>query len=187
MKKLNILAFYKHNIVYKNIKHKMAKTFLMSVACVLVMGTMFFAVFSNVNFKQVAETVNPINELYRDVQVATFVNAETLNFILPVKSDVIENNNSELVITVTDSIMVIAPASGEITDVSNKSITIKHTDKISTQISGVDICGVKAKQIVKQGKEIATAKQGGKISVKVIENGKVLDGLYVYKSFIKWD
>ena len=51
----------------------------------------------------------------------------------------------------------------------------------------VTIGGVKAKQIVKQGKEIATAKQGGKISVKVIENGKALDGLYVYKSFIKWD
>lgn len=187
MKKLNIVSFYKHNIVYKNIKHKNIKTFLYSLVSMIIVGTSFFAVLSAGDFKNVAQTVNPINELYHDVQVATFVSSDVVNFILPVKSSEIENKNDELVISVGDSIMVIAPAGGKIVEAGNKVIKIRHTDSVYSLVSGVNVCGVKVGENVKQGKEIATALQGDKVTISIWENNKKVSGLYVYKSFIKWD
>lgn len=188
MKKLNIVALYKHNIVYKNVRKNNIKMFAVSIACMLV-GIISLMIL-NINNSGTVMTVNPINELYRDVQVATFVNGENVNFILPVKSDKVENLNSSIKINVGDSIMVIAPANGEIMEVGegqNKYIKIKHSNNLYSVVGGVNICGVKQGQLVKQGKEIATAKSGSCVEISLYENGKQVSGLYVYKSYIKWD
>ncbi len=187
MKKISITAVYKHNIVYKNIKHKNVKTFALAMCVFVVMFTLSLLLNP---IKIVKSASGPINELYHDVQSATFVSGENITFILPLKTDKIENKNSCLCLTVTDSIMVISPANGEIVEISkdlNKTIKIKCTNLITISISGVNVCGVTVGQFVKQGKEIATVKQGDIVQVKVFENNKIKDGLYVYKSFIKWD
>lgn len=190
MRKIKIVALYKHNIVYKNIKHYDIKTFVASSIFLLVALVSIFAINTGTVLSKSLRTANPINELYHDVQIATFVSGENLNFIVPVKSDDVENLNTSLRFKVGSSIMVIAPASGEVVEVGTaeqKYIKIKHGDNLFTIISGIKVCGVTKGSVVKQGKEIATATEGDTIEFVAIQNGKQVSGLYLYKSFIKWD
>lgn len=190
MNKVKLIAIYKHNIVYKNIKHKNVKTFVMSLSIMIVLMLSMVLMKNSNMFSESILVANPINELYRDVQVATFVNSENMNFILPVKTEKINNLDTAISMEVIDNIMIIAPASGEIVEIGNgenKYIKIKHSETITSVISNIGICGVDEKKYVKQGKEIATANPGSEVKIEILENGKNIKGLYIYKSFIKWD
>lgn len=190
MNKIRIIALYKHNVVYRNVKKRNISTLIFSFSLVLILFCLLSGFKNSTVFSQCITALNPINELYRDVQVATFVYSENTNFIVPVKSINVENSDSSIVFTVGESIMIIAPASGEIIDIGkgeNKYIKIKHSDSLYSIISGIEISGVKEKQFVKQGKEIATAKPNSKVKLELIKDGKKIQGLYIYKSFVKWD
>lgn len=190
MNKIKIIALYKHNVVYRNVKKRNISSLIFSFSLVLILFGLLIGFNKSSTFSQSVTTLNPINELYRDVQVATFVYTENTNFIVPVKSVNVENFDSSILFTVGESIMVIAPASGEIVEIGNgenRYIKIKHSDSLYSIISGIEISGVKVNQFVKQGKEIATAKPNSKVKFELIKDGKTISGLYIYKSFIKWD
>jgi hypothetical protein len=143
----------------------------------------------NGGIKSAAKVFNPISELYRDVEVASFVSNGNVNFIVPIKTDnyVIYDNCIEF--KVATSIMVYAPENGvieSIEGVNKKIIKIKHFEGLYSVISGVEIVGVKVGDIVKQGKEVATAKHGDVLTFSIEKNGKSVSGIYLNKSYVRW-
>lgn len=191
MKRANIINLYKHNIIHRNIKNKQRKDFYFAFsifAVVLFLSSYLY--FVNESVEKSVEVVNPISELYRDVEVASFVNGGVVNIILPIKSSKCEVMDNVINITVTDSIMVYAPASGVVESVDDlngkKTIKIKHSETLATVVENIDIVGVKVGDVVKQGKEIATASTGMIVKLYVIENNKVVNNLSLNKSYVKW-
>jgi len=193
MKKVEILNLYKHNIVYKNIKNINIKRFVVSfVLCVVAIFS--FCYLNNVNsiVQESTNVFNPISELYRDIEVASFVSAGSVNFVVPVKTENYIINNDNIEFEITSSIMIYAPANGIIDEIGNygqngKYIKIKHGDKLFSIINNVDVVGVKQGDAVKQGKTLATARIGERVSLSIENEGEIVSGLYLNKSFIKWE
>lgn len=187
---MEIVNLYKHNIVHKNIKNRQPKLFLYSLL-VCIVSVMSFVYFSNVNsdIKQTTSVFNPISELYRDVEVASFVSANS-NFIVPIKTDKYTINLNSIDLTVTSSIMIFSPANGVVASIygeNEKVIKIKHSDTLYSIIKNVNIVGVKVGDKVNQGKEIATAKVGEVVTLMIENKGTLVEGLYLNKSFVKWE
>ena len=85
--------------------------------------------------------------------------------------------------------MVYSPANGVIESidiVGDRVIKIKHSDTLYSIIKNINIVGVKVGDIVTQGKEIATAKLGDDVIFSIESDGKLVEGFYLNKSFIKW-
>ena len=135
-----------------------------------------------------AKVFNPISELYRDVEVASFVNGN-FSFIVPIKTDQYVIGDNSIEFKVGSSIMVYSPANGMIESIdgsNRKTIKIKHSENVFSVISNVEIVGVKVGEIVKQGKEIATAKVGETLTFSIEKDGRYINGLYLNKSYVKW-
>ena len=128
MKKANIVNIYKHNIVYKNVKNIQPKRFVISLI-VLIISAFGFVYMNNVNetVKSSTNVFNPISELYRDVEVASFVSGGSVNFIVPIKTEKYNVYNDCIQFEVTSSIMVYATASGVVQEVG-----VPRTPSIST-------------------------------------------------------
>lgn len=190
MKKLNVVCLYKHNIVHKNVKNYHKKTFIMSmIICMVAVFSFVYLGVVNDTVKLSTNAFNPISELYRDVEVASFVSGGSVSFIVPVKTDKYTVNQDNIVFEVTSSIMVYAPCDGVIEEINidkNKYIKIKHSNELYSMIYNVDVVGVKAGDVVKQGKEIATAKPNNSVVFCIINNDKRVENLYLNKSFVKW-
>lgn len=190
MKKLQIVSMYKHNIVYKNVKKKQLKLFVYSLIICCVSVFMFTYLYQvNDVIKNSTSVFNPISELYRDVEVASFVNQGNVNFIVPIKTDNYQINLNNISFKVTSSIMIYSPANGiveSINNVNEKTIVIKHSDSLFSIIKNINIVGVKVGDVVSQGKEIATAKPGDDIIFMIESDGEYVEGLYLNKSFVKW-
>lgn len=191
MKKLNVINLYKINIVHKNIKNKQLKLFAYSLLICFV-SVFLFSYFTlvNKNISTAVKVFNPIAELYRDVEAASFVGASNNEFIVPIKTEKYKINPNNIVFEITSSIMVYAPANGvifSIDDGQNKLIKIKHADDLFSCIENVEIVGVKVGDIVKQGKEIATGKVGEFLIFSVEQDGKKVNNFYLNKSYIKWE
>lgn len=190
MRKLEIVNLYKHNIVHKNVKNCQPKLFLYSLLMCIV-SIMTFVYLSSVNngIKESTSVFNPISELYRDVEVASFVSANS-NFIVPVKSDKYTINLNSIDFTITSSIMIFSPANGVVDSIYGedvKVIKIKHSDTLYSIVKNVNIVGVKVGDKIKQGKEVATAKVGDIVTLMIENNGTLVEGLHLNKSFIKWE
>lgn len=190
MKKLEIVNLYKHNIVHKNIKNRQPKLFFYSLLMCIV-SIMTFVYLSSVNsgIKESASVFNPISELYRDMEVASFVSSNS-NFIVPVKTDKYTINLNSIDFAITSSIMIFSPANGVVDSIYGKSvkvIKIKHSDTLYSIVKNVNIVGVKVGDKIKQGKEIATAKVGDVVTLMIENNGTLVEGLHLNKSFIKWE
>lgn len=190
MRKLEIVNLYKHNIVHKNVKNRQPKLFLYSLLMCIV-SIMTFVYLSSVNsgIKESTSVFNPISELYRDVEVASFVSANS-NFIVPVKTDKYTINLNSIDFTITSSIMIFSPANGVVDSIYGedvKVIKIKHSDALYSIIKNVNIVGVKVGDKIKQGKEIATAKVGDIVTLMIENDGTLVEGLHLNKSFIKWE
>lgn len=190
MKKSNIVNLYRHNIVHKNIKLRQPKLCFYSFLICVVFAFLFVYMCNvNMSIDTSVKAFNPISELYREVDVALFVDSANVNFIVPIKTDSYILNNDNIEFKVSSSIMVYAPANGVIESISNgydKVIKIKHSDKLFSIIKNVDIVGVKVGDCVKQGMEIATAKPERNIILTIVNDGKNVEGLYLSKSYIKW-
>lgn len=190
MKKISIVNLYRHNIVHKNTKNIQCKNFVISlVVCVITVFSFVYLVKVNNDVKIATGVFNPISELYRDVEVASFVSGGNISFIVPIKTEKYIINSDNIVFKATSSIMVYAPCDGIVDsiDVNDyKYIKIKHTSELYSIISNVDIVGVKEGDIVKQGKEIATAKPNTEICFFIENKNERVKNLYLNKSFIKW-
>jgi hypothetical protein len=190
MKKINIVSLYKHNIVHKNTTKIQAKNFIISlVVCIITVFSFIYLGIVNEDVKISTNAFNPISELYRDVEVASFVSGDNVSFIVPIKTEKYVINLDNIEFTSTSSIMIFASCDGVVEDIGNdkyRYIKIKHTNELFSVISNVDIVGVKIGNIVKQGQEIATVKPNSKVYFRIENNGELIKGLYLNKSFIKW-
>ena len=193
MKKIEIINLYKHNVVYRNIKNFHKKQLLISaILCIVSVFGFSYLSFVNSDVKNAVGVFNPISELYRDVETASFVSVGSGNFIVPIKTEKYTINSNSVDFEVGASIMVYASADGIVEEIGGnasggKYIKIKHADKLYSIINNVDIVGVKVKDVVKQGKTLATAKVGDVVNFSIIQDGKNVVGLYINKSFIKWE
>lgn len=193
MKKLEIVNLYKHNIVYKNIKNLHKKQMIISlIVCIISVFSFCYLSVVNNDIKKSVGVFNPISELYRDVETASFVSAGTINFIVPIKTEKYNINLNSIDFEVGASIVVCAPADGIVAEICDnkdgkKCIKIKHGEKLNSVINNVEIVGVKVNDFVKQGKTLATAKVGTVVNFSIIQDDKIVSGLYLNKSFIKWE
>ena len=88
MKKMEIISLYKHNIVHKNTKNKQLKLFVYSlIVCLVCVFSYSYLYAINNDVKNSVAVFNPISELYRDVEVASFVSSGNVNFIVPIKTE----------------------------------------------------------------------------------------------------
>lgn len=192
MRKLEIINLYKHNIVYKNIKNINIKSCLLSLLlCVVAIFSFCYLANVNNDVKSSISAFNPISELYRDIEVASFVSGASVNFIVPVKTEKYVVNFDNIEFEITSSIVIYSPANGVVEEIGNynhnaKFIKIKHADNLFSIINNVDIVGVKVGDIVKQGKTLATAQCGDMIIFSIENDNKKVEGLYLTKNFIKW-
>ena len=190
MKKANIVSLYKHNIVHKNTKNLQLKQLIISfVICIISVFSFVYLGIVNKEISTSIKTFNPISELYRDVETASFVSAENLSFIVPIKTEKSIVNSDNIQFEVTSSIMVYATCDGVVCDIgidNYKYIKIKHTNELISVITNIDVVGVKVGDVVKQGKEIATVKPNKVCNFYIENNGERVNGLYLNKSFVKW-
>jgi len=193
-KKVVVLSLTKNEIVIRKIrktKSKLSLSIILS-SIFIVVGVIFL---SSVNFgKQVAYVYNPVNSLYNDNSNVVFtggVLSEKLDFRLPVVSARVENNNGEMLFTISNSIMISASESGVILECgannqNEKYIKIKHSENIYSIIENVDIIGVSEFDIVKRGQDIATGKLGEKIKFRIYKDDSLITDIKIDQSKITW-
>ena len=204
MGKAKIINVYKVNYLHKNIKHKLKKQVVFSAACfcLIALSLCYFKVFMGDSvtgiFDMAAQVFNPITKLYSEENGGVFVNAENvyiaskdLAFTIPVRTSEIEVNNGEILFTVKDSIMVYSPEGGIVTEVGEsnfgtKYIKILHNENIYSIIDNVDVIGCEVGDIVKKGREIATASYENVVKLSIFKDGLIVENLKVVKSNIEW-
>lgn len=198
--KVQILAI-KKNII--NIKVKSSKQQFLIPLC-LASIAIFMLCFSvgGTSLKEVGSSIayiyNPVNSLYSDNSSIVFasvglIDKESLDFTLPMSGcvvDVLEHGDISLL--VNNSIMVKATESGVVEDVGItldgvKYIKIKHSVDMSSVVENVDIVGVKKGDIVKRGQDIATAKTGEKVVLKLFMLDNQISKIKLNQSKIVWE
>ena len=197
--KLTNLKSNKIKNVYLKVERK--KSVFLLCGClifVLIFSLGVFAFGSNDITNNYAYAFNPINTLYNNsndvIFTATSLNNvanKTLKFIVPVKCNTIENENGTLRFLVDNSIMVKACEDGVVTNLGvsltgEKFIEIKHNTLVTSRYSNIDITGVVINQMVKKGKDIATAKTNQYVTLSVFVNG-VSQNLSVNKNQVTWE
>ncbi|MBE5757538.1 MAG: hypothetical protein E7345_01225 [Clostridiales bacterium] len=190
MKNVEILNLTKQEIKYtiklKRNKDKAFKVFVMSISCIFVLT------FVSINVYNLIGAINPVNSLYRDNSGVVFTDADVLSsptFFIPIKGDFELLKDGTINFIVGNSIMVKAIENGVIEDVTSsndgiKYIKINHGKGWSSVICNVDIVGVKGGDIVTRGKDIATAKLGQTISLRIYLDGVQVSNLSIAGSKI---
>jgi hypothetical protein len=192
---LEIVNLQKHEIFYMERKKQklFSVKFLSLIVCVIAFCISFIDLNYFENIKKVVALNNPVNSLYNDNSNVVFTNSnKLLNFIIPISggSFSIENDGS-ICFRVGSSIMVTACEDGIVEYIGyslngKKCIKIKHTDNIYTLIENVDIVGVAINDIVKKGKDIATAKMGEFIVLRLFKNNNQVNNIKVENGKIIW-
>lgn len=194
-KKVVVLSLTKNEII---IKYKKKKRSMHSISVYVSIGIIVGLVgicFSNSFLSgQMAYVYNPVNSLYSDNSNVIFTSGSVvgkLEFSLPILGAVVENNNGVLQFTIGKSIMVMAPEGGVVSECGStldgiKYIKIKHNESICSVIENVDILGVSQFEVVKKGQDIATAKVGEKVNLKIYENDVLIQNLVINQSKITW-
>ena len=184
----------KNNVVVFNIKKREIKVIkkkkfnfgwficLFVVAIILVAGVNK----NNLNsiIASMSNVYNPVNSLYNDNAEIVFTGGNiiekgSLNLTVPLRNTEYEITNNGINFFVKNNIMVTSCDSGVVEEsgVTNdgvKYIKIKHSNNLFTLIENVDILGVKNSQIIKAGQDIATAKTGQVVTLKIL-----LDDVFV--------
>lgn len=206
MNKAIIITVEKQKIVYQNksVTRKMSLVWSLSifvaiVACFSCIKVMNHHI-TNQLFEIAEAVYNPIHPLFSDssdigfassTNVITLKNTTDVKLSIPMRATSIETKSDHLEFLSNSSIMVLSPEDGvvQVIDEENgeKYIIIKHSSSISTKLKGVDIIGVSVGQIVKQGQELATTKQGAIISMFVLENNMILQNIKVNNQFVEWE
>lgn len=194
---VEILSLKENKIIIK--KNNKTKKFLLPISLsVIVLFVTFFSIggTSIIGMRNYLSYVfDPVNSLYSDNSTIIFTslsgnNKENLNFTLPIISgNVNVNTSGDIILEVTNSIMVKSIEGGIIEDVgmSNdgvKYIKILHSLSISSMIENVDMVGVKIGDNVKKGQDIATAKLGNIVTLRLYENDIQMSNIKINQSKI---
>ena len=197
--KAKILSIKQNIIVIEN-KKKSRSNFIIPVCSFVIVAVLLCMSIESIGITQIASSMcyvyNPVNSLYNDNSSLVFANAgiskNNLDFTLPIVSNKYEIlSNGDIVIDVVNSIMVKSLENGVIdyigvTNDGVKYIRIMHTIDAYTLIENVDIVGVNLHEVVKKGQEIATAKPGSKITVKIFYAGNKITNIKISQSKIIW-
>ena len=200
MKKLKITNIKKNKIKNINLKTERVKSVAYIVACSLFVGVFSLGiyVFGGSYALSYVQALNPFSNLYSSSEGVIFTNSEykfsdskNLKFIVPVMSTNVTNENGELNFFVDNSIMVKSCEDGIVTGIGTlpdgkKYIEITHAGGVVTRYSNMDIVGVKLKELVKKGKDIATAKQNSVVTLSVFVDG-VSQNLSINKNQVVWE
>ena len=195
-----ILSIRQNLIVVGKKNRRHSNLTLSLISSVLIVTVLLCMSIESVGVMQVASFMyhvyNPVNSLYSDNSSLIFASATisqaNIDFSVPIVSNKSEILSSgEIIFQVVNSIMVKSIENGIIEDigVTNdgvKYIKIMHTVDIISYIENVDIIGVSKYDRVKKGQEIATAKVGEKIKLKILVNGEQLQNLKIHQSKIIW-
>lgn len=205
MQKAVVLNVYQRKIINKNVKNKLKKQVIFSIVCFcfLVSQTMCAKVFldekANGLITSASKLFNPLIELYSEDEEGYFVNnanafvaSQELTFMFPVRTGEVEVLDGEVLFKVNESIMVYAPEGGIVTEcgISNfntKYIKIMHNEHVFSIIDNVDVIGCNEGDIVKKGREIATAVQNNVIKLKIFNNEENIKNLSIEKNNIIWN
>ena len=189
-----ILRVSKQNIEVLRLK-KYKKLIFISM-CIFVIITHFVLIhdtkYTNI-VKNVCGIGNPVNSLYSDDSDIIFTNNKLYNFVLPINGAIVTvDNDGSIVFDVVKSIMVMSSEEGVVFSIGTsldgvKFIKIKHGEQLFSIIENVDIVGVSEGDIVKRGQDIATAKVGSSVTMRIIKNDIQITNITVNKSKIIWE
>jgi len=194
-KKVVVLSLTKNEIIIKCKKKKRSmRSISVYVSIGIILGLMSICFTNSFLSEQMAYVYNPVNSLYSDNSNVIFTSGNVvgkLEFSLPILGAGIENNNGVLQFTIGKSIMVMAPEGGVVNECGStldgvKYLKIKHTESVYSIIENVDILGVSQYDVVKKGQDIATAKIGEKVNLKIYENDVLVQNLVINQSKITW-
>ncbi len=196
--KAKILSIKQNIIVNK--KKKTAKGGLTAFSSFVIVAILLVMSIESFGVSEIASTMsyvyNPVNSLYSDNSSLVFASGNAMkkwDFRVPVVTSKREvMSTGEVIFEVTNSIMVLATEEGSIenTGVTNdgvKFIQIMHTLDLVTRIENVDIIGVSVGDKVKRGQEIATAKLGDKVTMRIFDCGTLPKKINIEQSKITWE
>lgn len=201
MKTLKVTSIKKNNVknIYLKLERKKSIITCVTLSLFVALFSLGIVSFGNSQINNTyASVYNPINTLYNNFSDVIFtssslnsIETKNLKLIVPVKSSSIENNSGELKFLIDNSIMVKACEDGVVSGLGvlpngEKYVEIKHNKAVTTRYSNIDITGVVINQIVKKGKDIATAKQNEYLTLSVFVDG-VSQNLSVNKNQVVWE
>lgn len=195
--KVQILSVKQNRIIHK--VRKKTLRFVTPICLSIVVGFVAFFSLNNASISQICNNMcyvyNPVNTLYNDNGNIIFtsinvVNKGNLDFVLPVSGAIVEvGGNGNIMLTISKSIMVKACENGVIDEVGTtidgiKYIKIMHTIDMFSLIENLDVVGVVEGDTVKRGQDIATAKEGSVVTLKLFNNGEQCSNIKINQSKI---
>jgi len=199
-KRVEIVSIKENKILYRTNKGKMNVLVPLCIVCII--GFIMCFSFGNEEVQSVGSSMgyiyNPVNSLYSDNSTIMFtsvnmISKDNLDFVLPIISNKVELCESgDIKIVVTNSIMVKAIESGVVEDVGItldgvKYIKVRHCYDVCSVIENVDIIGIDKNTIIKKGQDVATAKEGKVVTVKLYNNQSQISSLKINQSRIIWE
>jgi hypothetical protein len=196
---VEILSIKRNEITYKTARSGVK--FIIPICIIIVIGFVSFFSINGASITQICNSMcyiyNPVNTLYGDTGNIIFtslysISKESLDFTLPVVSAKVQlSTNGDVEMIVGDSIMVKATESGVVEDVGVtldgiKYIRISHSLDVDSVVENLDIIGVKIGDIVKKGQDIATAKEGSVVRLKLYDMDTQTINIKIDKSKIVW-
>ena len=204
MQRAIVLSINQRKIKNKNNKNKLKRQLIFSVVCfcLLVSQVMYARLFLGENINSIivsaSKVFNPLVQLYSEEQDGYFVSNKNifvanyeLSFMLPVRTNDVTVLDGEIALKIKDSIMVYAPEGGIITECGEsnfhtKYIKIMHNEHTFSIIDNLDVIGCNVGDIVKKGRELATAKQDSVIKLSIYFENQKIQNLQVEKNIISW-
>lgn len=197
MKRAELLSITKNEIIIRKPKKYRGTLIIVPLLIIIVTMVMFSSESMSTIAKGMAYVYNPVNSLYSDNSGVVFTSGvlaekEMQDFIIPIKGgETSVDDNGDIHFKIVNSIMVMSPESGVVDSVglSNdgiKYIKIRHSLNIYSIIENVDIVGVSVGQIVKRGEDIAIAKEGDIVTMRLLDGDAPVSGLKINQSKIVW-
>ena len=191
----------KRNQIIRKVKRKHLRMVTRLCLVAVISFVTFFSV-GGVGVSQLCNSMcyiyNPVNSLYSDNSNIIFtnvnaINKEILDFVVPItgaESHITARGDIEF--TITNSIMVKTIEGGVVEEVGTtidgvKYIKILHSLDVYSLIENVDILGVSKGEIVKKGQDIATAKVGHVVVLKLFDGNTQINNLVIKHSKILWE
>ena len=199
MRTAQIISVNQNKIIYKRSKKRYS--LLMSLCLFCIVSFITFFSLGGTNVQQVGSFISylfdPVNSLYSDNSSIVFtsinmISKDKLNFVVPIITSNVEIDTlGNIVFQVDNAIMVKSPEAGVVEEVGQtidgvKYIKIVHSINVTSIIENLDIIGVQSGEIIKSGQDIATAKVGSKVTLKLFEDEIQVVGLKISQSKILW-
>jgi len=195
MNKLKLYNLKLHEIMYLSRRNKKIKfkPFLFGFMAIIAITTLIICNYAIANVKNFVVSGNPVNPLYNDNSNVIFTGSDkVLNFILPIKGAKVDiEMDGSISFIIGSSIMITSCEDGIVDNVGYsldgvKFVKIRHTDSIYSVVENVDIVGVGVNDIVKRGQDIATAKQGSKVAMRLYQDGDQIINIKIEQNKIIW-